>query len=66
MSNYIATVINTGNSIALRVPKQYAVEARLVPGEKVQLNLPRRYMVQDRAKINRVIAELQAMNAGRQ
>lgn len=58
MSDYIATVIKTGNSIALRVPKRYADDARLVPGEKVKLNLPKKHREQDHAKIKRLFRKL--------
>lgn len=37
MSNYKATVIKTGNSYALRVPKGYVDDAKLKLGQKVQL-----------------------------
>lgn len=40
MSNYMATVIKTGNSYALRVPKQYVEQAKLVLGQKVQIGAP--------------------------
>lgn len=37
MSKYIATVIKTGNSYALRVPKGYVDDAKLKLGQKVGL-----------------------------
>jgi antitoxin component of MazEF toxin-antitoxin module len=40
MSNYEATVIKTGNSYALRVPKRYADENNLHKGQKVQIASP--------------------------
>ncbi len=40
MSDYEATVIKTGNSYALRVPKAYAESNNLVIGQKVQLPPP--------------------------
>lgn len=40
MSKYTATIIKTGNSYALRVPKAYVEEANLVLGQKVQLDRP--------------------------
>jgi antitoxin component of MazEF toxin-antitoxin module len=40
MSNYIATVIKTGNSYALRVPKAYMEAGELKLGQKVQLGEP--------------------------
>lgn len=63
MSNYIVTVIKTGNSVALRVPKQYAVDAGLVPGEKVRLGLPSKQKTQDHAKIKQIISKLQKLRA---
>lgn len=41
MSNYIATVIKTGNSYALRVPKAYVDEHALKLGQKVSIDEPR-------------------------
>jgi antitoxin component of MazEF toxin-antitoxin module len=63
MNTYTATVIKTGNSVALRVPKRYAQDAQLVPGEKVNLPLPTKQRQQDRAKIVRLIGKLQEMKA---
>jgi hypothetical protein len=40
MNNYTATVIKTGNSYALRVPKQYVVQSNLKLGQKVQVGAP--------------------------
>lgn len=40
MSNYIATIIKTGNSYALRVPKSYIENAKLELGQKVQIGSP--------------------------
>lgn len=63
MNTYNATVIKTGNSIALRVPKEYATKAHLTPGDKVLLPLPSKKKEQDRAKIVRIIAKLQELHA---
>ncbi len=63
MNQYTATVIKTGNSVALRVPKQYAQDARLSIGEKVQLSLPNKIVKQDRAAIERAIVKLQSIKA---
>jgi antitoxin component of MazEF toxin-antitoxin module len=63
MNTYTATVIKTGNSIALRVPKQYADAAKLVPGDKVNLQLPSKQKEQDRAKIKRIVKKLQELRA---
>jgi hypothetical protein len=40
MSNYTATIIKTGNSYALRVPKSYIENAKLKLGQKVQISAP--------------------------
>lgn len=63
MNTYTATVIKTGNSVALRVPKEYAQEAHLTPGDKVLLPLPTKQKKQDHAKIARIIAKLQELHA---
>ena len=63
MNRYTATVIKTGNSVALRVPKQYAQDANLTVGEKVELPLPLKYKKQDSAKIQYLIGKLQDINA---
>jgi antitoxin component of MazEF toxin-antitoxin module len=63
MNTYTATVIKTGNSVALRVPKQYADAAKLVPGDKVNLQLPSKQKDQDRDKIKRIVEKLQELRA---
>lgn len=63
MGIYTATVIKTGNSLALRIPKEYALEAQLVPGEKVTLPLPTKQKLQNRAKIKQLINKLQQLHA---
>lgn len=40
MSNYTVTVIKTGNSYALRVPKSYVEQSHLELGQKVQISAP--------------------------
>lgn len=55
MIKYIATVIRTGNSFALRVPKQYVEDAKLAPGEKVQLGLPTKQRAHDHQKTARIV-----------
>jgi antitoxin component of MazEF toxin-antitoxin module len=40
MSKYTATIIKTGNSYALRVPKAYIEDGSLVLGQKVELPEP--------------------------
>jgi antitoxin component of MazEF toxin-antitoxin module len=63
MSIYTVTVIKTGNSIALRVPKEYAQDAHLALGDKVLLPLPTIQKRQDRAKIERIVAKMQEISA---
>lgn len=63
MSIYTVTVIKTGNSIALRVPKEYAQDAHLTLGDKVLLPLPTIQKRQDRAKIERIVAKMQDISA---
>lgn len=63
MSTYTATVIKTGNSVALRVPKQYAQEAQIIPGDKVRLALPTKLKQQNHEKIKQLIEKLQEINA---
>lgn len=63
MSKYKATVIKTGNSIALRVHKQYVVDAGLKLGDKVQISLATKQHSQDHQKIGRVLAKLQKLSA---
>ncbi len=64
MSKYTATVIKTGNSYALRVPKKYVDDAKLVLGQKIQVSDPLpNIQTQDRAAIRRAIRNLQKVNA---
>jgi antitoxin component of MazEF toxin-antitoxin module len=62
MSNYIATVIKTGNSLALRIPKEYAKEANLIIGEKVKLPLATKQKQQNRERIKQLIMKLQEIH----
>lgn len=59
MSKYTVTVIKTGNSYALRVPRVYVEDAKLKLGDKADLPLPQKHKKQDRAKIQKILAELQ-------
>ena len=59
MSKYIATVIKTGNSYALRVPKAYVEDAHLGLGDKATIGLPVSTKPQDRAKIQKLLEQLQ-------
>lgn len=63
MSKYIATVIKTGNSYALRVPKKYVEDAELKLGQKATINLPIPEVKQDREKIIALFEQLAAMKA---
>ena len=63
MSIYSTTVIKTGNSYALRVPKQYIEDAKLQLGQKVSIPLPLTEMVQDRQRIQSLLKQLQELGA---
>ncbi len=64
MSKYTATVIKTGNSYALRVPKRYVEDAELVLGQKIQVGNPLPdTQSQDREAIKRAIRNLQKVHA---
>jgi antitoxin component of MazEF toxin-antitoxin module len=60
MSNYTTTVIKTGNSYALRVPKKYVEQNKLKLGQKVQVSdpvvVPQNY---DPEAVKRAIRNLQ-------
>src|SRR5260370_942683 len=59
MSNYIATVIKTGNSYALRVPKKYVEDAQLKLGKKATIQLPTPEPKQNRQRIQSILRQLQ-------
>ncbi|MES2971730.1 MAG: hypothetical protein V4702_05405 [Patescibacteria group bacterium] len=61
MNKYTATVIKTGNSYALRVPKSYIDEAQLGLGDKTILPPAQKQQVQDRELIQQLWKELQAL-----
>lgn len=63
MNSYTATVIKTGNSHALRVPKKYVEDYKLSSGDKILIDAPNKSAPQDREKIRKIIKELQAINA---
>ncbi len=63
MSRYTATVIKTGNSYALRVPKVYVDDAKLKLGQKIQVGEPIVAPKQDRKAIQQAIRNLQAIGA---
>lgn len=66
MSIYKTTVIKTGNSYALRVPKKYVEDAQLELGQKVQISspipVPKAY---DPEAIKKAIRNLQDVGAFR-
>jgi antitoxin component of MazEF toxin-antitoxin module len=64
MNKYIATVIKTGNSYALRVPKKYIDDSALTLGQKVQVGNPLiDNKVQSRDEILKAIRNLQKLDA---
>lgn len=63
MNKYTATVIKTGNSYALRVPKKYVEDARLKSGQKAVITLPIPEPKQNRARIQEIIRQLQEAGA---
>jgi antitoxin component of MazEF toxin-antitoxin module len=63
MSNYVTTVIKTGNSYALRVPKQYIEDAQLELGQKATIQLPVPQSKQNRGRIQDLLRQLQEVGA---
>lgn len=63
MNRYLTTVIRTGNSYALRVPKQYIDDANLKLGQKTTIQLPIPEVKQDRARIRSLFKQLQELGA---
>lgn len=63
MSNYIVTVIKTGNSYALRVPKKYVDDAQLELGQKATIQLPTPQLRQNRQRIQNLLRQLQEVGA---
>lgn len=64
MRTYTATVTKTGNSYALRVPKQYVEDAQLELGQKIQVSAPVMNLKKhDPQAIGRAIRQLQEVNA---
>ena len=59
MGTYSTTVIKTGNSYALRVPKQYIEDAKLQLGQKVSIPLPLIETIQNRQRIQSLLKQLQ-------
>lgn len=65
MSKYIATVIKTGNSYALRIPKKYMEDAQLTLGQKATIQLPTLETKQNRDRIQSLFKQLQMTGAYR-
>ena len=63
MSKYKATIIKTGNSYALRVPKEYIKDSNLELGQKVFLPFPSKEVNQDRKLIQKLFKQLQEIEA---
>ena len=63
MGTYSTTVIKTGNSYALRVPKQYIEDAKLQLGQKVSIPLPLIETIQNRQRIQSILKQLQNLGA---
>ncbi|HWZ65748.1 MAG TPA: hypothetical protein VNX65_03035 [Patescibacteria group bacterium] len=63
MSNYITTVIKTGNSYALRVPKKYVEDAQLQLGQKAIIELPVPQSTQNHERIQSLLQQLQEVKA---
>lgn len=63
MNRYTSTVIKTGNSYALRVPKQYIEDAKLKLGQKATIQLPVLEVKQDRERIQTLLKQLQEIGA---
>ncbi len=63
MNKYITTVIKTGNSFALRVPKQYINDANLKLGQKATIQLPIPEAKQNRVRVQALFKQLQELGA---
>lgn len=64
MNKYTVTVIKTGNSYALRVPKKYIDDSALTLGQKIQVSDPLVVnKIQNRKEIQQAIRNLQKLNA---
>jgi antitoxin component of MazEF toxin-antitoxin module len=61
MSNYTATIIKTGNSYALRVPKEYISLKHLKLGQKVRLLDDPAIKEFDQVAFTKALQELQAL-----
>ncbi len=66
MSKYTVTVIKTGNSYALRVPKEYVEQSKLVLGQKIQVGEPLAAVKQyDPQAVKHAVRNLQQVSAFR-
>lgn len=64
MNKYTATIIKTGNSYALRVPKSYIENAKLELGQKVQIASPLlSHKNYDSDAVKKAIKNLQSVSA---
>lgn len=63
MGNYTATVIKTGNSYALRVPKQYIDNSKLKLGQKIEIPQPKKPQKYDVEAVREAIRNLQKVGA---
>ena len=63
MNTYSTTVIKTGNSYALRIPKKYIEDAKLHLGQKISIALPLAEVVQDRQRVQSLLTQLQELGA---
>ena len=63
MNKYTTTVIKTGNSFALRVPKRYIEDGKLKLGQKADIQLPVPEVKQDRKRVQMLFKQLQEMGA---
>ena len=66
MNSYTATIIKTGNSYALRVPKEYIERSSLELGQKIQVGVPITVPKQhDPKAVKRAIRNLQQIGTFR-
>lgn len=64
MNKYTVTVIKTGNSYALRVPKKYIDDSALMLGQKIQVSDPLVVpKAQNKREIQQAIRNLQELDA---
>lgn len=61
MSNYTATVIKSGNSYALRIPKALKDGEDLTVGDKVNIGSISKHKKQDHQKVQEILKQLQEL-----